>query len=221
MTRENFSVTSVIEQFLTLSTSFLAALLVLVIGAIYLAAQPELYRQGLIKLFPARLQAKTAEKLDHIGNTLRLWLLGQLIQMVLIGLLSGLAVWMIGRPSAIALGLIAFAAEFIPYLGPIIAAAPAVLVAATVSTGALLWTVAAYIIIHQTEGNLFTPLIQRQLVFIPPAVMLFGIVAISTLFGPVSIILAAPIAVVVFVAVKTLYVRDALGQHTEIPGKST
>jgi predicted PurR-regulated permease PerM len=80
--------------------------------------------------------------------------------MILIGVLSGLAAWIIGLPSAIALGLIAFAAEFVPYLGPIIAAVPAVLVAATIDTRAMLWTIAAYLIIHQIEGNLFTPLIQ-------------------------------------------------------------
>ncbi|MGA7383831.1 MAG: AI-2E family transporter [Methylocella sp.] len=192
----------------------------MVISAIYLAAQPDLYRQGLIMLFPPRLHAEAAKKIDHIGNTLRLWLIGQLIQMVLIGVLSGLAAWIIGLPSAIALGLIAFAAEFVPYLGPIIAAVPAVLVAATINTTALLWTIAAYVIIHQIEGNLFTPLIQRHLVLVPPAVMLLGIVAISLMFGPAAVILAAPIVVVVFVAVKVLYVRDTLGEDTEIPGES-
>jgi predicted PurR-regulated permease PerM len=140
--------------------------------------------------------------------------------MVLIGVLSGLAAWIIGLPSAIALGLIAFAAEFVPYLGPIIAAVPAVLVAATIDTRAMLWTIAAYLIIHQIEGNLFTPLIQRRLVLVPPAVMLLGIVAISLLFGPAAVIFAAPIVVVVFVAVKVLYVRDTLGEDTEIPGES-
>src|ERR1700730_2851001 len=140
--------------------------------------------------------------------------------MVLIGVLSGLAAWIIGLPSAIALGLIAFAAEFVPYLGPIIAAVPAVLVAATIHTTAMLWTIAAYLIIHQIEGNLFTPLIQRRLLLVPPAVMLLGIVAISLLFGPAAVIFAAPIVAVVFVAVKVLYVRDTLGEDTEIPGES-
>jgi predicted PurR-regulated permease PerM len=140
--------------------------------------------------------------------------------MILIGVLSGLAAWIIGLPPAIALGLIAFAAEFVPYLGPIIAAVPAVLVAATIDTTAMLWTIAAYLIIHQIEGNLFTPLIQRRLVLVPPAVMLLGIVAISLLFGPPAVIFAAPIVVVVFIAVKVLYVRDTLGEDTEIPGES-
>jgi AI-2E family transporter len=140
--------------------------------------------------------------------------------MALIGVLSGLTAWIIGLPSAIALGLIAFAAEFVPYLGPIIAAVPAVLVAATINATALLWTIAAYVIIHQIEGNLFTPLIQRRLVLVPPAVMLLGIVAISLLFGPAAVIFAAPIVVVVFIAVKVLYVRDTLGEDTEIPGES-
>jgi hypothetical protein len=77
--------------------------------------------------------------------------------------------------------------------------------AATIDTTALLWTIAAYVIIHQIEGNLFTPLIQRRLVLVPPAVMLLGIVAMSLLFGAAAVIFAAPIVVVVFVAVKMLY----------------
>ncbi len=217
---ENFSIASLVERFLKVSISFLAAVIVLVISAAYFAAQPELYRQGLIKLFPPRLHAQAAETIDHIRNTLRLWLIGQFIQMFLIGLLSGLAAWIIGLPSAIALALIAFVAEFVPYLGPIIAAVPAGLVAATISMNALLWTIVAYITIHQIEGNLFTPLIQRRLVFIPPAVMILGIVAISLLFGPIAVIFAAPMTVVVFVAVKVLYVRDTLGEETEIAGQS-
>jgi len=84
-----------------------------------------------VLLFPPHLHAKTHETLDDIGRALRLWLLGQLIQMIIIGLLSAVAVWLIGLPSPLALGAIAMVAEFVPYLGPIAAAVPAVLVAIT------------------------------------------------------------------------------------------
>ena len=83
-----------------------------------------------------------------------------------------------------------------------------------------LWTVMAYIAINQIEGHLMIPLIQRHLVFIPPAVILLGIVAITSLYGLAAAVFAAPIAVVIFISVKILYVRDALHEPTQIPGES-
>jgi predicted PurR-regulated permease PerM len=121
-------------------------------------------------------------------------------------------VWLNGLPSPFALGLIAGIAEFIPYVGPVIAAVPAVLVAATQGLSAVIWTVLAYVLIHQAEGHVLMPLIQRWMVFIPPAVILLGIATIGSLFGAWAIPLASPITVVLFVMVNKLYVRETLGR---------
>jgi predicted PurR-regulated permease PerM len=215
----NFSVTEILSGFLKVSSTFLEAVIIMVISGIYLAAQPQLYRRGLIWLFPPKNHAHAARFVDGVGEALRLWLLGQLLQMLVIGVLSTVAVWIIGVPSPLALGLIAAIGEFIPYVGPILAAIPAVLVAITTSPQAALWTVLAYLIIHQIEGQLVAPLIQRHMVYIPPAVMLLGIATISYLFGMAAIIFAAPIAVVVFAAVNLLYVRDTLGEKTALTRK--
>ena len=211
--------TGIVSGFLKMSTSFLEALVIMVISAAYLAAQPGHYRNGLIWLFPPRAHRRAAEIIDGVGEALRLWLLGQLIEMILIGTLSAVAVWIIGVPSPFALGLIAGVGEFIPYLGPLLAAIPAILVAITKSPEATLWTAIAYLVIHQIEGNLVAPLIQRRMVLIPPAVMLLGIVSITYLFGAVAIIFAAPIVVVIFAAVSLLYVRDTLGEKTALTSK--
>ena len=159
------------------------------------------------------------ETIVDIGRALRLWLLGQAIQMALIAALTTVAVWIIGLPSPLALGAIAGLAEFIPYLGPILASIPAVLVAITSGFFPALWTIVAYLIIHQIEGNLIVPIVQRKLVFVPPAVLLLSIVAVTEIYGTIGIIFAAPITVIIFVAVKKLYVRDSLGQPTELPGE--
>ena len=213
---DNVSVTGILSGVLRLSTSFLEALIIMVISGIYLAAQPRLYRKGLIWLFPPAHHARAAEIIDEVGEALRLWLLGQLIQMFLIGALVTFAVWMIGVPSSLALGLIAGIGEFIPYLGPILAAIPAILVALTKSPELTLWTLVVYLIIHQIEGQVIAPLVQHRMVSIPPAVMLLGIAALTYLFGTVAIIFAAPIAVVIFAAVNLLYVRDTLHERTEL-----
>ena len=212
----DFTVTSVLSGFLRVSTNFLEALIIMVISGIYLAAQPGLYRRGLIWLFPPARHARVAEIIDGIGEALRLWLLGQLIQMVVIGVLVTFTVWIIGVPSPLALGLIAGIGEFIPYLGPILAAIPAILVALTKSPELALWTLLAYLVIHQIEGQIVAPLVQRRMVSIPPAVMLLGIAALTYLFGTAAIIFAAPIAVVVFTVVNLIYIRDALGEKTEL-----
>jgi predicted PurR-regulated permease PerM len=217
----NFSLTNLVAGVFSVSLSFLTALVIAIFGGIYLAAQVGLYRDGLIQLLPHRLRANGAETLEDISNALRLWVLGQMIGMVLIGLLSTLATWLIGLPSPFALGLIAGLLEFIPYMGPILGAIPAVLVAATKGFDTVLWTIAAYTLIQQAEGHLIAPLISREMVYIPPLVLILGILAIITLFGLQAVIFAAPIAVILFVAVKKLYVRDSLGDATSIPGETS
>jgi predicted PurR-regulated permease PerM len=214
------SIPSLAGKLFTVSTSVLEAFAVTVIAGFYLAAQPEAYRRGLSKLFPPEWRAFADETIDDIGVALRLWLLGDLIQMLLVGFASTVAVWLIGLPSPLALGLIAGVAEFVPYLGPVIAAIPALLVATTQGTSALLWTAVAYLLIHQVEGNVIAPLIQRRMVFIPPAVMLLGIVTILFVFGGVAMIFAAPMAVIIFVAVEKLYLRDGLGEKVALPGET-
>lgn len=219
LTSGSFSLTDILSSVLKVSTTFLEAVIIMLISGVYLAAQPRLYRNGLIWLFPPSKHARVAEIYDGIGEALRLWLIGQLAEMVLIGVLTTFAVWIIGVPSPLAIGLIAGIGEFIPYLGPILAAIPAVLVAITKSPETALWTLLVYIGIHQLEGQIVAPLIQRHMVAIPPAVMLLGIVAITYLFGMVAIIFAAPIAVVVFAAVNLIYVRDTLGEKTTLTRK--
>jgi predicted PurR-regulated permease PerM len=109
-----FSVTDVLASIFTVSVRFLEAAVVTVIAGFYLAAQPQLYRSGLAKLFPRGLRKEANDTFEG----------GDIIQMV-IGALSTLAVWLIGLPSPLALGVIAGLAEFVPYVGPIVAAVQA------------------------------------------------------------------------------------------------
>ena len=143
-----FSVASVLGNIFTVSVRFLEGLIVTVVGAFYLAAQPDLYRNGLAKLFPRRVRREANETLDDIGLALRLWLIAVLMQMIIIGALSTGAVWLIGLPSPLALGVIAGLAEIVPYVGPIVAAIPALLVATTQGLHSVVWTAIAYLLIH-------------------------------------------------------------------------
>ena len=195
------------------------ALLVLV-GGIYLAAQPKLYRTGFLKLVPAGGRDRVGLALDDSWRALRLWLLGRLVSMVFIGLLTGIGLWLLGIPGALALGILAFILEFVPFVGPILASIPAIILAVALDPVKALWVAALYLGIQQLEGNVIEPIVQQRAVDLPPALLLFSIVAGAIVFGPTGVVFAAPLAVVMFVMVKRLYVREALNTATEIPGEA-
>jgi len=197
----------------------IADTLLVIVGGIYLAAQPKLYRSGLLKLFPASSRDKLDQALDDCWKALRLWLAGRLVSMVFIGLLTGIGLWLIGIPGALALGIVAFILEFVPFVGPIIAAVPALVLALAFDPVKALWVGLLYLGIQQLEGNVIEPIVQQRAVDLPPALLLFAIVAGALVFGPTGVIFAAPLTVVLFVLVKRLYVREALGTATELPGE--
>ncbi|MET0746487.1 MAG: AI-2E family transporter [Microvirga sp.] len=199
----------------------LADFFFLLIAGLYIAASPKIYRVGLLKLFPQGQHARIADSLDASGQALKLWLASQLIAMTGIAILATIAFWIIGLPSPLALGLIAGLLEFIPFLGPILGAFPAVLVALSVDVTSALWTAAAMFVIQQIESNVIFPLVGKQVISVPPALALFAIVAGGVLFGLPGLILGFPLSVVVFVLVKKLYVRETLGEETPVPGEET
>ena len=193
--------------------------LLVVIGGIYLAAQPELYWTGMIKMVPQRGRALIADALTASGRALRLWLLGRLVSMAVVGLLTWLGLVIIGVPSALTLALLAALLEFVPFVGPIVSAVPAVLLAFAAGPEKSLWTIGLFLAIQQFEGNVLEPLVQQRAVDLPPALLLFALVAGSLIFGLIGVVLAAPLTVVLFVLVKRLYVQEALNTPTSLPGQ--
>ena len=173
--------------------SGLADVLLIFVGGIYFAAQPDLYRTGMIKLAPEHARGLVATALDDTGKALRLWLGGQLVSMIIVGALTTLGLLWLGIPSALALGLLAGLFEFIPYIGPILAAVPAVLLALTISPELALWTILLYGVLQEIEGNIVYPIVQQRAVELPPALLLFTLVAAATLFGIAGIFIAAPL----------------------------
>ena len=200
--------------------SGIADLLVVIFAGIYLATQPNFYRIGAIKLVPPARRKVAAEAMLESERALRLWLKGQAVAMVVVGLLVGFGLWALGMPSAFVLGLMAGLLEFIPFAGPILAAVPALLLALAVSPELALWVALLYLAVQQFEGNLLTPLVQQYAVDLPGAVLLFSLIGFGTLFGTLGVILAAPLAVVTMVLVKRLYVIETLHTPTPIPGEN-
>ena len=195
--------------------------IILIVGGIFLASRPELYRVGLIKLVPEGARGNAAEALDDCEVALRLWLKGRLLAMVLVGAATGLGLWLIGIPSYLALALAAALLEFVPFFGPILAAVPAILLALLQSPLDAALVAGLFLLIQQLEGNLLTPIIQQHAVKLPAALLLFALLAFGLLFGIIGVLLAEPLTVALFVLVKLLYVREALHTSTPLPGEDT
>jgi predicted PurR-regulated permease PerM len=202
------------------ATTAVASLLILLFGGIFLASQPRFYGIGTIKLIPPDRRRLIGEAMEDSQLALRLWLKGQVIAMVLIGILTWIGFLIIGIKSAIILSIIAGFLEFVPFVGPIVSAVPAVLVALVQGPQFAVWTVVMYIVVHHVEAYVIQPVVQQFAVEVPAVIMLFSLLAFGLLFGLVGVFFAAPLAVVCYVLVKRLYVVEALQTHTPIPGEN-
>lgn len=183
-------------------------LALVIIAGVYFAAQPSLYRDGLLRLVPAGGRPRLADAMDAAGAALRRWLVGTGLAMVAMGVLVAIGATLLGLPAPLALGLVAGLAEFVPIVGAIISSIPGLLLAGTQGSQAVMWTLVFYVAAHQFEGHVLIPLIQRRVVSVPPALTLFSVLAFGLLFGPLGVILATPLAVVVLVLVKRLYLHE-------------
>jgi predicted PurR-regulated permease PerM len=197
-----------------------ADLVLVVAAAIYLGADRSFHLSA-IKLLPPNQQERALSAMVASAHALRLWFLGQLISMILVGLLSGLAFWAIGLPLPLGLGLIAGLANFIPLLGPILGAIPAVILAMADDWAKVVWSVLAIVAIQQVEGYVILPLVQRRAVDASPAILLFAIATFGVLFGWMGIVMAVPLTVVLMVLVQKIWVREVLGEKTTVPGEKT
>lgn len=181
-------------------------LLVLVVG-IYTAARPGEYRQGFLRLVPPRHRNRVGEALDRSEHSLRRWMIGTLINMVIVALLVLPGLWLLGVPAAVALAVIAGLFEFVPFIGPIVAALPAIAVALTVSPTLAVWVILLYVVVQQIEGNLVMPMVMQGAAHLPPALTVLFQAFMAVIFGFLGLILAVPILAVVMVSVQALYVE--------------
>ena len=186
----------------------LSGLALVLVGGLYLAAQPNLYAGGLLRLVPHTSRTRVAETLDAVTVSLRNWLKGQALGMLFVGLATGIGLWFIGVPAAWAIGLIAGLAEFVPYLGILVAGIPALVLGFGQGTDTGLWTLGLLVAVQQVQGNLVMPLLQNRMVDLPPAVTIFGIIAAGILFGIAGVLLATPLTIVILVLVRRLYLGE-------------
>lgn len=190
-------------------------LVVIAVTTLYLSAHPRLYVRGVLRLIPPARRDRALDVMYEIAHVLRLWVLGQMIDMATVGAMSALGLALLGVPAPCALAVLAALLTFIPYLGAIAAGVPAVLVALTVGWTTALWTMLIYTACHLVEGYVVAPLVQRRLIDLPPVLTILSMTVVGALFGLLGVILGTPLAAAGLVIVRELYVKDTLGDDVE------
>jgi predicted PurR-regulated permease PerM len=174
--------------------------IVLFLGLCF-AAQPSVYRIGLLRMMPSRHRAKATEIVDNIGAMLERWLLAQIITMAAVFAVTWIGLLLIGIPGAFILGVQAGLLAFIPTVGALLGGL--IIVLASLASG---WVAAAsafalFLGVHALESYILTPLIQRQAINIPPATLFATQILLGIVFGLWGLALALPLMAIVKVAI--------------------
>jgi predicted PurR-regulated permease PerM len=186
--------------------------IILFVG-IYFALSPRQYKRGIVKLVPQDKRERAVQVLDDIGDTLARWLIGKSLSMLIVGIATAGGLTLLGVPLGLILGIIAGLLDFIPYIGPIMAGVPAVLIALSISPDLALYTVLLFLGIQTIEGYVLQPLVEARAVEIPPALTIVMQLVFGSLFGFAGIALATPLTAMLMVLINKLYVEDILGDR--------
>jgi predicted PurR-regulated permease PerM len=202
--------------FLSSTLAVFAGIILIVFLAIYIAAEPDVYHGGLMHLFPHHARKRAGEVLSAMATVLRRWLVTQLIAMLAIGTITTGVLLALDVKAAFALGALAGLLEFVPTIGPILSAIPAVAMAFLDSPDKALAVALAYGAIQFIENHLLIPLLMKGGVNIPPALTVVSQALMAMLFGFLGLMVAVPLLAAILVPVKMLYVEGVVGDDMDV-----
>ena len=192
--------------------SMLANFAIILFIGLVVAGGPRPYVEGIVALVPSARQERAREIIAAVVGTMRWWLLGRLISMATVGVLTWLGLWLLGIPLAFVLALLAALLSFIPNLGPILSAMPAILLGLAESPRTALYVALLYMAVQAFESWVIDPIIDRKTVYLPPALVILAQLTMALIGGLLGVALATPLIAVFVVIVKMLYIEDTLGQ---------
>jgi len=202
------SVTHYLFSFLTSTVTVVASLIIVIFVGIYLAVDPNSYKRGILLMVPREGRPVADRVMRDTVTVLRKWLLTQLIAMVVIGVVTTIALLLLGVKAPFALGAIAGLLEFVPTIGPIMSAIPGITMGFLDSPQKALYVGIAYLTIQQLEGHILIPLLMKGEMDLPPVLTIFAQALMALLFGFIGLMVAVPLLAAIIVPIKLLYVDD-------------
>ena len=187
-----------------------SAILIAVIS-FYLVLEDNGIEKFASAVMPKEIQPQCMRIIKKVEKKLGQWFVGQVTLGVIIGTLSFVGLSIIGVPYALVLALLAGTFELIPYIGPILSAIPAVLIAATISPSTAAFVFVLYFLIQEFENYLIVPKVMEKSVGLHPVVIIIAATIGGQLAGVAGMILAVPIATIasiIFEDIKTEEEKD-------------
>ena len=185
-------------------------LVVIIATALFFASSPQTYVTGGLRLLPVGWRPRGREIADEIARTLQLWTLGQLLDMLVVTTLVGVGLYALDVPLAPTLALFAGALNFVPYVGALAGAFPAVLMALGQSPTQAVYVAILFLCVQTLEGNVIAPMIQKRTISLPPALTILSQTIFGTLFGLFGLVVATPLVAALMTLVRMAYVESVL-----------
>lgn len=182
-----------IYQGLQLGTVAIAGLFFSIFIALYFASDPGAYERAFLSLFPAHRRVAMRGLFRMSARSLRQWFYAQLIAMSIVGLMTGVGLWIIGVPYAAGFGLLTAALDIIPYIGPMIAFIAVGIITLASDPGNLVWVALVFIVLQQFEGDVVVPLAMKAGVQLPPIHLMVLMLVMAQGFGILGILIAPPL----------------------------
>ena len=195
-------------SFVSSTLAVLTAVVLLIFLAIYIGAEPEVYRGWMLAAVPAPSRAHVRRVLAEVATVLRKWLVTQLVAMIVIGGVCTIVLLVLGVKAPFALGFIAGLMEFIPTVGPVLSAVPAILMGFIDSPEKALAVLIAYWGIQFLENNLLIPFLMRGEMDLPPALTLIAQSLMTLTFGFIGLMVAVPLTAAVLVPIRMIAERE-------------
>ncbi len=180
--------------------------LVAFIVTIYLILHPTMLVNGFVSLFPAGRRERVRDVLGKMYQAVQKWFLGQLSAMLIIGVLTTIALYIIGIPYALFIGALSGLLAFIPLIGTLVSLIPQVILALALDPVLVVWVVLSSIIIHQVEAHVIHPVVMSRAVTLHPVVVISAILIMGTLFNVIGLLLAVPLVAALSVLVRELWI---------------
>jgi len=198
---------STVQRFFSTSFGVLGNLYVIILLSFFFTANPDVYKNGILMLIPPANKPIARTSIDRISQMLKGWLKGTMLSMLLITLLIAMGLTIMGIPGALVLSLLTGMLKLIPNFGSMAAMVPGVLLALTVSTNTAIIVALIYVVSQTIVSNIVTPLIQKRMINLPPALTIISQVIMGTVSGALGIILAVPLLAIIIILVDELYVK--------------
>jgi predicted PurR-regulated permease PerM len=206
-----------IFDFFQITIQVIVNILIMFVFALFLAFNPKLYKKGVIILFPKNRRERISEVWDNVNVTLFKWFIGQILDMTSIFIMTAIALWLLDIPLVLTLSLIAFLFSFVPNIGPILSAIPAVLIGFTKEPIYAVYVGLAYLGIQMFESYFITPNVQKKAIKMPPILLLSFQLIMVSFAGVLGLLISTPLLAALIIIIKMLYIEDVLeNNHVEL-----